>query len=78
MFAAEVPLKSERLQISMTAAWNQLVDAVTAARGPENVEVKATHVWSLVHGFSMLTTTKRLPPMVDQAEALEELLQHLD
>ncbi len=78
MFAAEVPLKSERLQFSMKAAWNQLVVAVAAVHGSENVEATAARVWSLVHGFSMLTTTRRLPPTVDQDDALEALLQQLD
>ena len=77
MFAAPAPLRSERLQKAMTAAWIQLVDGVTAAAGPENVNAKATLVWSTVHGFAMLTIVRRLPPTVDEAAALDLMSEGL-
>ena len=77
MFAAPVPMKSERLQKAMTAAWNQLVNGVTAAAGPEDVSAKATLVWSTVHGFAMLTIIRRLPPTVDEATALDLMSESL-
>ena len=77
MFAAPAPVKSERLQRAMTAAWNQLADGVTAAAGPENINAKATLVWSTVHGFAMLTIIRRLPPAVDEASALELMSESL-
>ena len=77
MFGAKVPLRSERLQIAMAAAWFQLADAVKAAAGPDDVYAKATHVWSLVHGFSMLTIMDRFPPVVNEAHALSQLVESL-
>ncbi len=77
MFAAPAPLKSERLQKAMTAAWNQLIGGVTAAAGPENVSAKATLVWSMVHGFAMLTIVRRLPPTVDETAALDLMSEGL-
>ena len=77
MFGAKVPLRSDRLQIAMAAAWFQLADAVKAAAGPDDVYAKATQVWSLVHGFSMLTIMDRFPPVVDEAHALDLLVKSL-
>jgi AcrR family transcriptional regulator len=77
MFAAPAPMRSERLQKAMTAAWNQLVDGVSAAAGPKDVNAKATLVWSTVHGFAMLTIIRRLPPTVDEAAALELMSEGL-
>ena len=77
MFAAPVPVRSERLQKAMTAAWNQLLDGVTAAAGPEDVSAKATLVWSMVHGFAMLTIIRRLPPTVDESSALDLMSKSL-
>ena len=77
MFAAPAPVRSERLQKAMMAAWSQLVDGVTAAAGPENVNAKATLVWSTVHGFAMLTIIHRLPHTVDEASALELISESL-
>ncbi len=44
------------------AAWNQLVDAVTAVTGPARANAAVLHVWSSVHGLSMLKLAQRLPP----------------
>ena len=77
MFGTKVPQRSARLQDAMTAAWIQLEEAVRAVAGPDDVDAKATHVWSLVHGFSMLTIAKRLPPGVDARHALEQLVGSL-
>lgn len=77
MFAAPAPVKSERLQKAMTAAWNQLADGVTAAAGPEDVNAKATLVWSLVHGFAMLTIIQCLPPAINEAAVLKLISEGL-
>ena len=77
MFGAKVPLRSDRLQIAMAAAWFQLAEAVKAVAGPGDVYAKATHVWSLVHGFAMLTITDRFPPVVDEEHALDLLAKGL-
>jgi AcrR family transcriptional regulator len=77
MFGAKAPLRSDRLQIAMAAAWFQLAEAVKAAAGPHDVYAKATHVWSLVHGFSMLTIMGRLPPTVNEEHALYQLARSL-
>jgi AcrR family transcriptional regulator len=77
MFGAGIPGRSGRLHAAMVAAWNQLADAVRAAAGPENVDAKAMHVWSLVHGFSMLANSRRMPPIIDEKQALAQILERL-
>lgn len=44
------------------AAWNQLHDSVAAVTGPARANAAALHVWSSVHGLSMLKLAHRLPP----------------
>ncbi|MEO6609301.1 MAG: TetR/AcrR family transcriptional regulator [Aestuariivirga sp.] len=44
------------------AAWNQLHEAVAAITGPHRADAGAVHVWSSVHGLSMLKLAQRLPP----------------
>lgn len=44
------------------AAWNQLHDAVAAVTGSHRANAGAVHVWSSVHGLSMLKLAQRLPP----------------
>jgi AcrR family transcriptional regulator len=44
------------------AAWSQLVQAVTAIVGPARAQAAALHVWSSVHGISMLKLAGRVPP----------------
>ncbi len=44
------------------AAWNQLHEAVAAITGPARANGAALHVWSSVHGLSMLKLAHRLPP----------------
>lgn len=77
MFGAETPPKSERLKNAMFAAWNQLTSAVEKAEGSDDREAKAVRIWSLVHGFSMLTINQRFPPVLDQDHALEMLTNSL-
>lgn len=77
MFGAETPPKSEHLQHAMSAAWNQLTSAVTAAYGPDEAQLRAVSTWSLVHGFAMLAINHRLPPTLDQARALETITNKL-
>ena len=47
---------------TLFAAWNQLVEAVTAVTGPARADAAVLHVWSSVHGLSMLKLAQRLPP----------------
>jgi AcrR family transcriptional regulator len=77
MFGGEAPPKSERLQLAMEAAWNQLTSAVTAAYGADEAQFRAVSTWSLVHGFAMLAINHRLPPTLDQARALEMITTRL-
>jgi AcrR family transcriptional regulator len=44
------------------AAWNQLHEAVAAITGPHRANAGAMHIWSSVHGLSMLKLAQRLPP----------------
>jgi AcrR family transcriptional regulator len=46
------------------AAWNQLHEAVAAVTGPVRANAAALHVWSSVHGLSMLKLAHRLPPEI--------------
>jgi AcrR family transcriptional regulator len=77
MFGVGIPLTSERLLKGMTSAWDLLATAVRAVAGPDDVESKATHVWSTVHGFSTLMMAHRLPPMIDSQRALESVIARL-
>ena len=45
-------------------AWSQLEGAVAAITGPRHAAVGAVHVWSSVHGLSMLKAAHRLPPHI--------------
>jgi len=44
------------------SAWSQLVQSVTAVVGPARAQAAALHVWSSVHGISMLKLAGRVPP----------------
>ena len=52
-------------------AWTQLENAVAQVTGPLRAPIAATHVWSSVHGLSMLKSARRLPPHVS-LHAVEE------
>ena len=52
-------------------AWTQLENAVAQITGPARASIAATHVWSSVHGLSMLKSARRLPPHVS-LHAVEE------
>lgn len=52
-------------------AWTQLENAVAQVTGASRASIAATHVWSSVHGLSMLKSAKRLPPHVS-LHAVEE------
>jgi AcrR family transcriptional regulator len=52
-------------------AWSQLENAVAPLTGALRASVAATHVWSSVHGLSMLKAAGRLPPHVS-LHAVEE------
>ena len=52
-------------------AWGQLEGAVAQITGALRAPIAATHVWSSVHGLSMLKSAGRLPPHVS-LHAVEE------
>jgi AcrR family transcriptional regulator len=56
-------------------AWSQLENAVAQVTGPLRAPISATHVWSSVHGLSMLKSTRRLPPHVSLHAVEEENLR---
>jgi AcrR family transcriptional regulator len=53
-----------RLVEASFATWNQLHEAVAAITGPARANAGALHIWSSVHGLSMLKLAQRLPPDV--------------
>ena len=59
------------LTMSSYEAWTQLENAVAQVTGTLRAPIAATHVWSSVHGLSMLKSAKRLPPHVS-LHAVEE------
>ncbi len=52
-------------------AWSQLEKAVAQVTGALRAPIAATHVWSSVHGLSMLKSARRLPPHIS-LHAVEE------
>jgi AcrR family transcriptional regulator len=60
---------------SSLAAWSQLEDAVAAMIGQARAPVGALHVWSSVHGLSMLKAERRLPPHLMLHAAEENTLR---
>ena len=51
-----------RLVEATIAAWNQMHEAVAAVTGLHHANAGSMHVWSSVHGLSMLKLAQRLPP----------------
>jgi AcrR family transcriptional regulator len=60
---------------SSIAAWMQLENAVAALIGSSRATSGALHVWSSVHGLSMLKAERRLPPHLTLHAAEENLLR---
>ena len=56
-------------------AWTQLENAVAEITGAMRAPIAATHVWSSVHGLSMLKSARRLPPHVSLHAVEEENLR---
>jgi AcrR family transcriptional regulator len=56
-------------------AWMQLEKAVADVIGPSRSATGAMHVWSSVHGLSMLKAERRLPPQLTLHAAEENLLR---
>jgi AcrR family transcriptional regulator len=77
MFGVMLTEKSASLQQAMTAAWDQLAEAVASVTGGKNISSGAIHVWSLVHGFSMLAISGKMPAGIDGDAALDDMLQGL-
>jgi AcrR family transcriptional regulator len=57
------------------AAWSQLVDAVAAITGTATANAGALHVWSSVHGLSMLMLAHKLPPDIADPNVQEQMLR---
>jgi AcrR family transcriptional regulator len=57
------------------AAWSQLENAVAAITGRNHAPNGALHVWSSVHGLSMLKAERRLPPHLMLHAAEENTLR---
>jgi AcrR family transcriptional regulator len=60
---------------SSLAAWSQLENAVAAIVGRNAAPVGALHVWSSVHGLSLLKAERRLPPHLMLHAAEENTLR---
>ncbi len=60
---------------SSMAAWSQLENAVADLIGQARAPSGALHVWSSVHGLSMLKAERRLPPQLTLHAAEENLLR---
>jgi AcrR family transcriptional regulator len=60
---------------SSLAAWSQLEDGVAAITGRNHAPTGALHVWSSVHGLSMLKAQRRLPPHLMLHAAEENTLR---
>jgi hypothetical protein len=71
--------KSEHLQKSAMAAWDQLERAVQAVIGAERGDAKAraAHVWALVHGIASLLIDRRFPQPVDPEIVIAQSLSSL-
>jgi AcrR family transcriptional regulator len=65
-----------RLVSTSYAAWNQLVEAVSTISGAARADAAALHVWSCVHGLSMLKLAHRLP-LEMPLHNLEEQMLHM-
>jgi AcrR family transcriptional regulator len=57
------------------AAWSQLEEGVAAITGRNLAPIGALHVWSSVHGLSMLKAERRLPPHLMLHAAEENTLR---
>ncbi len=66
---------TSNMAMSSMAAWNQLENAVAAIIGQDRAAVGALHVWSTVHGLSMLKAERRLPPQLTMQAAESNLLR---
>ena len=60
---------------SSLEAWAQIETAVAAITGTMRAPVGAMHVWSSVHGLSMLKSANRLPPHLTLYAAEENTLR---
>ncbi len=65
-----------RLVGTSFAAWSQLVEAVEEITGPARAQAAGLHVWSCVHGLSMLKHAHRLP-LEMPLHSLEEQMLHM-
>jgi AcrR family transcriptional regulator len=56
-------------------AWLQLEKAVVDVIGPSRAQQGALMVWSASHGFSMLVLENRLPPHLDPATGIDQMMR---
>jgi AcrR family transcriptional regulator len=70
-------LRSLHLTSAAVAAWQQLETAVATMLGPAfhgDVKTKAGFVWASVHGAATLLIDRRLPPTVQEAMLIEDVV----
>lgn len=60
---------------SSLAAWSQLENAVAAIIGRSHAPIGALHVWSSVHGLSLLKAERRISPHLALHSAEETILR---
>jgi AcrR family transcriptional regulator len=73
----ELMVMTPSLVTSSYAAWTQIVDAASALVGPARGQAAALHIWSSVHGLSLLKLAGRVPPDLPWSNLEEQQMQML-
>ena len=71
----ELMVMTPNLIAASYAAWQQLNAAAAAVAGPQKANSAALHVWSSVHGLSLLKQAGRLPPDLPLYNIEEQMLR---
>jgi len=72
MFGQREPMvMTPRLIDASFESWDQMVSAVAAITGHTRAAAGAMHVWSSIHGLSLLRLAQRVPPDVPMHSMLE-------
>lgn len=69
-----IAITPNMVQFSL-AAWSQLENAVAAVTGTSHAGIGALHVWSSVHGLSMLKAERRISPHLALHSTEENILR---
>nr|WP_281432937.1 TetR/AcrR family transcriptional regulator [Aestuariivirga litoralis] len=78
MFGQREPMvMTPRLTEASYDAWQQIVNAVAAVTGQARAPMGAIHVWSSVHGLSLLKLAQRIPPDVPLHNVAESQVRML-